>query len=144
MIIIHPENGFDFSNFLLHLRFQKNSIMQYGIRNIFSKIIIIMMLFFVCLPCTAKREIKLVLDIPVNELKNNLNTNSSVCFITIDKTAKKVSGLLQDHDLKKTYPSRFAVFQHITIALKTPITSIWKKKAFKIIPVYLLHEQYLI
>ncbi|OMQ13055.1 hypothetical protein [[Flexibacter] sp. ATCC 35103] len=102
-----------------------------------------MMLFLVCLPCTAKREIKLVLDIPVNELKNNLNSDSSVCLITIDKNTKKVSGLLQDHDVK-TYPSRFAAFQYITITLTTPITSIWEKKAFKIIPVYLLHEQYLI
>ncbi|KQB42699.1 hypothetical protein [Flavobacterium aquidurense] len=118
--------------------------MQYGIRNIFSRTIIIMMLFFVCLPCTAKREIKLVLDIPINELKNNTNNDQSVvCFTAIDKTAKKTLGSLHDHDLKN-YPSRFTVFQHPRFTLKIPITSIWEKKSFKIIPVYLLHEQYLI
>jgi hypothetical protein len=118
--------------------------MQYGIKNILSRTLIVLMLIFVCLPCTAKREIKLVLDIPVNQLKNNLNTDSSVCFITIDKTAKKVSGLLQKHGLKNTYSSRFAVFQQTVISFTTPKTSVREKKTFKIIPVYLLHEQYLI
>lgn len=119
--------------------------MHYQLKNILYRTIIILMLFFVCLPCSAKREIKLVLDIPVNEFKNNQNNNLSVtCFITKHKTFKKALDSVKDKDLKKDFLSNFSDFQKVVTSSKIENTSFSEKKGFQIIPIYLLHEQYLI
>ncbi|OIV40424.1 hypothetical protein [Flavobacterium johnsoniae] len=119
--------------------------MHYHTKNILYRTIILLVLFFVCLPCSAKREIKLVLDVPVNELKNNQNSNlSATCFIYIDKTVKKALDSVKDKDLKKHFLSDFSDFQKVLNASKVQSISFPKKKVFKIIPIYLLHEQYLI
>lgn len=103
------------------------------------------MLLFVCLPCSAKREIKLVLDVPLNELKNDQNSNlSATCFINVNKNIKKALDSVKDKDLKKHFLSDFSDFQKVLTASKIQSTSFPEKKVFKIIPIYLLHEQYLI
>ncbi|MFH6995067.1 hypothetical protein [Flavobacterium sp. FlaQc-48] len=117
--------------------------MQHALKNSFSKTIIILMLFFLCLPCSAKREIKLTLDIPLNEVENKLTgPQSGICFIAA--ATKKVCGSFQYKAVKKYCANDFSVFRQFTLSFPLQNTSFPEKKGSKIIPIYLLHEQYLI
>ncbi len=114
------------------------------IRAIFTKIIIILMTFFVCLPCSAKNEIKQILDISFPHLENSEKPNkNSVCqtFTKTEKTKLSASNIKKsitnwnynfglNVDLHKTLQHNFSPFLNIEIA--------------SVVPIYILHEQYLI
>lgn len=116
--------------------------MQDGIKNSITRTIIILMFFLLCLPCSAKREIKLTLDIPLNEIENKFSsTQSGICFIT---TVKKASVSFEAKVVKKYHSNNFSSFQHVILTSPLFSTSFPEKKVSKIIPIYILHEQYLI
>jgi len=101
------------------------------------------MLLLLCLPCSAKREIKLALDIPLNEIENKFSSSQyGICFETA--VTKKVSGSFQFKAVKKYHCDNFSVFQQVILTSPRFSTSFPEKKVSKIIPIYLLHEQYLI
>lgn len=118
--------------------------MKNNARHILTKTIIIMMAVFICLPCSLKREIKQALHIPVAQLKHAEKSDKTVvCQTLAQEENRKHSHSIQKKDIQKygaglgqDVYSTFAI-PHISIpftGIDIPIS----------IPIYILHEQYLI
>lgn len=118
--------------------------MKRVVRHIFTKAIIILMTFFVCLPCSAKKEFKQILEIPFSGLESSEKPNkNSICqnFTKSEKT--KLSTSKQEKVLQKwNYNCDLNVILHKTLSLNfSPFLNIQIASS---VPIYILHEQYLI
>lgn len=97
-----------------------------------------MMTFFLCLPCFGKREVKRAFNIPVASLENTVKANElSTCQAFTKKKTQKFSAAYWKND-RPSYPQNKLHFQQIFN------TSCNKNEALTSVPIYILHEQYLI
>lgn len=102
------------------------------------------MAVFICLPCSLKREIKQALHIPVAQLNHTEKPNKTVvCQTLVQEENRETSVSFHKKDLQKQgsglRPGVYAALSipHNTIPFAgtdVPIP----------IPIYILHEQYLI
>lgn len=116
--------------------------MKSGIRHIFSKAIVILMLFFVCLPCSIKREIKQVLNISVADLGDAPKPNeSAICEVYTRAMVQKNAVSFQKKNQQAYQYNYCSTFQ---LSTDQHQTSFSKNEVFIQVPIYILHEQYLI
>lgn len=119
--------------------------MKRSIRHIIAKTAIILMTVMICLPCTVKQEIKQALDVPISQLERfDKQTKAAVCqSITIDETRKgsdvnhenestKYIGELQSPPIPSIYTVLHNSLPQSHLEYSTPV------------PIFVLHEQYLI
>lgn len=97
-----------------------------------------------CLPCSIKREIKQALNVPVSQLKHSEKPNNVATCQTFTKEEKrKISVSCQQNNLHKNdyYLDRASYkssnLQYNNLPLSTT-------KFAVPIPIYILHEKYLI
>lgn len=115
--------------------------MKGSIRHIFTNAIIILMTVFVCLPCSVKREIKQALDIPVAHLDKPNKT--IVCFSFTKADTQKSSVSCHKKDTPKIDYNYSFTFFSFSI-LKHSASSFSEIRLVASVPIYILHEQYLI
>jgi len=118
--------------------------MKRMVRYIFTKAIIILMTFFVCLPCSAKKEFKQILEIPFSDLEASEKPNKNSICQTFTKSEKtKLSTSNQKKSLQKwNYNCDLTVILHKTLNLHfNPFLNFQIASS---VPIYILHEQYLI
>lgn len=112
--------------------------------HIFTKTIIILMTVFVCLPCSVKREIKQALNVPVAPIEPSQKTNKTVICHTFTKDGnKKKSVSAQQKDVLKPNNTFDFYFQQ-TLLFQHNIFKFSESKFSAAVPIYILHEQYLI
>ncbi len=118
--------------------------MKGNAQHTFIKTIVILMMFFVCLPCTAKREIKQIFGIPLSGLQQSEKPNqAAACFVFNQKLNSKTTVVSQQKRAKTSKLfSAFLVSENVAFIQNVFGISVAKNKAT--IPIYLLHEQYLI
>jgi hypothetical protein len=116
--------------------------MNPGIRPNFSKAVVILMLFFVCLPCSIKREIKQVLNISVADLSDAPKPNeSAICEVFTGAIAQKNAVSNQKKQQQAYHHHSFSPFQLSTDQYSSSVS---ENEVFIQPPIYILHEQYLI
>ncbi|MFH6967195.1 hypothetical protein [Flavobacterium sp. FlaQc-28] len=118
--------------------------MKGSIRYIFTNAIIILMMVFVCLPCSVKREVKQALNIPVASLEHSEKPNKTIVCHTFTKgKTQKVSVSCQNKDIQKPYYTfDFAFYQNNLLQHnRLPFS---ETNLSALVPIYILHEQYLI
>ncbi len=102
------------------------------------------MIVFVCLPCSVKREIKQVLNVPVAPLEHSQKPNKTViCHTFAKEENQKVSVSCQQKDVQK-YHDTFGFTFYQTNLLQHNIFAFSESKISAPVPIYILHEQYLI
>lgn len=122
----------------------RDHIMNLYVRHIFIKAAIILMAFSICLPCSVKREIKQILDIPVSNLANTTKPNKTlVCQVFLKEITKKVSVSYQKKTPQKHPFNSFVAFFQNNI-FKQHAVSFVEIQIATPVPIYILHEQYLI
>lgn len=118
--------------------------MKNSTRHVLTKIAIMMMLIFVGLPCTVKKAIKQELNIPVNSSGIVVKPNENiVCHsfameeVVKNATSYQITALpIQDAD---RYFSCFSGYNLQPVPLSVSSISLSET-----VPLYILHEQYLI
>jgi hypothetical protein len=112
--------------------------------HIFKKTIIILMTVFLCLPCSVKREIKQALNVPVAPLEHSQKTNKAViCHTFTNDGNQKLSVSPQQKDVQKPNHIFDFAFQQTNL-LQHHIFTFSEIKFSAPVPIYILHEQYLI
>lgn len=102
------------------------------------------MTLFVCLPCFAKQEIKQVLEIPFAHLENSEKSNKNLLCQSFTKKEKiKFSSSNQQKYIQKcNYTCDEIVILHNS--LQHNFSPFLNLKIASVVPIYVLHEQYLI
>lgn len=115
--------------------------MSPGICLILKKMSIISMILMLCLPCTIKREIKKSFNIPVSEKTAKIN-QFSTCSGFLNEISGSTSSLLS-----KTIPKgqvRWYGATQKTVIADQCKTSNSSYGVVCPVPIFILHEQYLI
>lgn len=117
--------------------------MKLDIQNMWMKVAILVVTFLICIPCSAKRELKQVLDIPVSY--ENTKNNADQLVECSDYLVKKQS---------KNNQTDHATFNPIITSISNlhlfcepllkglVIDEIERLEIIYPIPIYIVHEQY--
>jgi hypothetical protein len=118
--------------------------MQLKNRHIFSKSILVLMMLLLCLPCSVKQEVKLALDIPISNLDSSAKPNQLVtCQNLTQDVSQTYSIPFQKKEIQSLDYTSFIDFQLSTVSYRyEAYTS--KNDIPSTVPIYILHEQYLI
>jgi len=111
---------------------------------LFTQVTIILMVFCLCLPCTVKREIKQVLNIPAALAEHSEKpdkTGACPSFTKRKKQTKTFSYLKKDTQI---YPYGFGFSFSQAAVLQLNVFLYPKIKKPSSVLIYILHEQYLI
>lgn len=118
--------------------------MKLVIRHIFLKTIILLVMVFLCLPCSVKREVKKSLNIPVANLEISVKNIKSIHCLSFTKhTSQRTSVSCQQVDVQKHLHNSFLAFHQIDI-FHPSITRFADDEIFTPVPIYILQEHYLI
>lgn len=118
--------------------------MKSNVRHILTKTIIIMMAVFICLPCSLKREIKQALHIPVAQLNHTEKPNkTAVCQTLVQEENRKTFVSFFKKDIQKDSAS-FLPDVYSTHSISHTTVPFAGTNVPILIPIYILHEQYLI
>lgn len=118
--------------------------MKFRIRHILSKTIIILLVLFVALPCSVKREIKQALNVPVADWGSTGKAKpSSLCQGHTKELSQTSSISFAKKELKANPVNVFFSFQQALTAYPHH-SSFSRTLASSGIPIYQLHRQYLI
>lgn len=110
----------------------------------YQKILILLIAVLVCLPCTIKREIKQAFSIPVAQLNDSVKLNKiAVCSTGERDTYIGISVVSKKNQAEYNYHSIYTnAFPKKNVQnLSSPLQE-GQQVAF--VPIYILHEQYLI
>lgn len=109
-----------------------------------SRLLILMMGFWLCLNCAAKREIKIALDIPVSQGQQASKAYTGhVCLVTVAQTKHSSEKAQQPAGRSRYLPESDIAFRSTRVSSCNthPFAG---TKLPAAIPVYLFHEQFLI
>lgn len=110
-------------------------------RHILTKFIIIALMAVICLPCPIRQEIKQVLDIPVEQSDQleNLEKTAICQSVTIDEN-------WHTSDQQTEVGCDAEKIPHIDVRIASDVGSIplLSHPPVTPVPIYILHEQYLI
>lgn len=120
----------------------KVHLMKKSISFIFTHAVIILVMAFVSLPCSVKREIKQALNIPVSHSEKPNQAIVCATFIQEENRSISISGKKKDVEKQHLQASGF-VFRETT-ALHHPAFPFPGINHPSPVPIYILHEQYLI
>lgn len=119
--------------------------MKGTLHTIFSRGLIILMSFLVCLNCAAKREIKQALSIPVSQSQQPAKVNGNVvCIVAVASDANPEATIASQPKSrhKHFYRNDIASVAITVTASNTHPFAVTKPSAK--LPIYILHEQFLI
>src|SRR5690606_20245956 len=114
--------------------------MKYINQHIIYRTIIIALVMCLALPCSAKQDIKKVLNIPTFENVEKPN-KTTTCQTLAEKSTQKTSLSFQKKMMKNNF---FVIFLLVHNTRKLPNIKYKEKAFFSLVPIYILHEQYLI
>lgn len=90
------------------------------------------------MPCTAKQELKRAFHIPIQEQIDKPN-QTNICTVTIEGIATKtIATFEQANNLRE---SKIA---HAALIVQTCVYDNPQRSFYATVPIYILHEQYLI
>lgn len=119
--------------------------MQGNKKHIFKNALIIMMLFFVCVPCSLKREIKELLHITVSSLEDFQKPKTSfICTHFTQTENREYSASLQKKqkkDLQNTN-TYFSAISYKTPSVEHTHFYLSNSTFVAAVPIYIFHQQY--
>lgn len=117
--------------------------MPQGLHLRLKKAPIILLMVFLCFPCSIKRELKQAFNLPVAE--SFFDTKSSfICSSTVSEIAHEESVIhVEKQIIKQVVNVAHANYQRAIITFQYH-ASFPKKVWPKNLPIFILHEQYLI
>lgn len=118
--------------------------MKISIRPFFTKVIVILMTFMVGLPCAVKKDFKEVLNIPVSDLGQAEKPNKSVVCSSFSKTESNNNSVSCKKKEVQKFNYKSGSIQYsseISYFIFSPFADVEFTAS---IPIYILHEQYLI
>lgn len=116
--------------------------MQKTQTHIFKNALIFMMLILVCVPCSAKREFKELLDIPVAVAHHTLKPNITFgchTFTQVNNSEHSVSS--QKKNIQKTN-TNFSITLYKTPRVENTIFQYSNSTFVAAVPIYIFHQQY--
>lgn len=118
--------------------------MKISIRPFFTKVIAILMTFLVGLPCAVKKDFKEVLNIAVSDLKQNEKPNKSIVCPSFSKTESNNHSIsFQKKEIQK-FDYNFGGIQYSSEVSYFNFPPFADIQITASVPIYILHEQYLI
>lgn len=109
-----------------------------------TKAIIILMTVFVWMPCTVKSEIKQAFDIPYSAVENSSKPNkTAVCQSYTNEENRRLSVSSFQKNLQRLQEFSVVALQP-NATLQHNYVTVSGKDIFLSVPIYILHEQYLI
>ncbi|QHC86192.1 hypothetical protein AS589_16045 [Empedobacter brevis] len=118
--------------------------MKISIRPFFTKVIVILMTFMVGLPCAVKKDFKEVLNIPVSDLGQAEKPNKSVVCSSFSKTESNNNSVSYKKKEIQKFDYKFGRIQYSSEVLYFIFSPFEDVEFTASIPIYILHEQYLI
>ncbi len=118
--------------------------MRIDTHHFYKKVIVFLLAALVCLPCTVKREIKQAFDIPVAQLNFFEKANkATLCPMGVQDNSSKISIAATKKLAASHYPTIAGNFcrEKYLSCLMPPGQ---REQKTDIVPIYILHEQYLI
>lgn len=116
--------------------------MKFQLGHISHKALLFLVAFLVSVPCSVKREIKQAFNVPVSNVEHSEKPNKTVvCQVTVKETVQTASADRLKKDLKKQH---FGVFTTAVSTDKRKSTPVAQRTRHSSVPIYILHEQYLI
>ena len=113
-------------------------------RAIFTQVIVILMIFLMGLPCAVKKDFKEVLNIAVSDLKQNEKPNKSIVCPSFSKTENNNNSIsFQKREVQK-FDYNFGGIQHSCEVSHVNFHPFADLQIAASVPIYILHEQYLI
>jgi hypothetical protein len=102
------------------------------------------MMLLLCLPCSVKQEVKLALDIPISNLESNAKPNQLVACQNFPQDVGQTYSIpFQKKEIQSLDYTSFIYFKLSTVSYRyEAYTS--KNNISSTVPIYILHEQYLI
>ncbi len=120
----------------------KVHLMKKSISFIFTHAVIILVMAFVSLPCSVKREIKQALNIPVSHSEKPNQTIVCTAFVQEENRGISVSSQKKELKKKQLRATGFAFLE--TSVLHQSVFAFPGINRPSPVPIYILHEQYLI
>lgn len=118
--------------------------MKFSNRPFFTQVIVILMTFLVGLPCAVKQDFKEVLNIAVSDLTQNEKPNKSIVCPSFSKTENKNHSVsFQKKEVQK-FDYNFGGIQHSSDVSYFNFHPFADIQIATSVPIYILHEQYLI
>lgn len=115
-----------------------------SLRPIFAKVIIFLMTFLLGLPCAVKKDLKQVLNIAVSDLQQTEKPNKSIICPSYSVTEGTRNSVSHQKKEVKRFDCDFSgiiYLSEVSDCDRTPFSNVHFVTA---IPLYILHEQYLI
>lgn len=118
--------------------------MSNGAETIFTRITILLMAALLCLPCSAKQDLKQALDIPIASWDSSHKPNKTVVCQTLPEHRTQTSTVnrFQKHSNYRK-PCRFLNFYRNELS-RNRLAGYPKPKRPSPVAIHKLHEQYLI
>lgn len=118
--------------------------MKSALHTIFSRGLIILMSFLVCLNCAAKREIKQALAVPVSQSQQPAKVNGTVvCIVAVASDANPEAVASQPKSRHKHFYGNNIAYAAIAVTVSNNHPFAVTKPSAKL-PIYILYEQFLI
>ena len=122
------------------------TILTYHVNKIVAKSAIYVMAILLCLPCTIKQEIKQVLDVPVSQLEQFVKPGkTAICqSVTVDQVRTVFESNAEDDSKQFTDVSSLTSRPQTNDKLSHEAYPSRDKPFTSPIPIFVLHERYLI
>lgn len=107
------------------------------------KFTLLLLVSLIVVPCSAKREVKLLLNIPIestNQLKGKTNNNRCASFIVSSSSSQT-----DKHDTISIIPSHIFNWdktQNLPFRLSYRTLQSGVARLFEAIPIYIIHQRY--
>lgn len=117
--------------------------MKCSFKYIFKSTVIVLVAIIGCLPCTTKREIKQVFNVPISQFEHSAKPNKAIVCQTITQELRESALSFEKKDAQQ--------FEHSAKFNKFPAYpsiqanfSVRENNFPASVPIYIFHEQYLI
>lgn len=118
--------------------------MKISMKSIFKKVIVILVTFLVGLPCAVKKDFKTGLNLSLSDLEPTEKPNKSVVCPNFLKTESKNNSVsFQKKELQK-FDSNFGILPQLPEFSPINLLTFADIQVSATVPIYILHEQYLI
>ena len=120
--------------------------LTYHFNKILAKSAIYVMAILLCLPCALKQEIKHVLDVPASQLERfEKPEKAAICVsMTVDEVRSTFGSNVENESIYFTKASSFIPRPQIYQKASHDTYPTRGKPFFSPIPIFVLHERYLI
>ena len=118
--------------------------MEISIRPIFTKVIILLMTFLVGLPCAVKKDFKEVLNISVSDLGQTEKPNKSIVCPGFSKTENNNNSVSFKKKEVQKFDCNFGIIHYSSEIYHFNFHPFADLQIAASVPIYILHEQYLI